>query len=280
MGYHFGIIGNPVAHSLSPILQTHLMGIAEIEGIYEKILVENENQLGRVVQRIRLGELNGINITAPWKTAIGVYLDELSEPVKRLGALNTVKAVNSTLTGYNTDVFGFTQSLKRIYQDEIPLENVVLVGAGGSARAIVLGLEQLKCPEFTILNRTVDNAEDLVESIGFAGEIRIDELTKPRLKASLKTSSLFINTLPPSARKIFQRLQFPLVSGEQVYYDLVYDPKELNLIRKASEAGWRTLDGLDMLIYQGIEAMELWLDRSLRGKVDFGTLYQQLDSTR
>lgn len=281
MSYHLGIIGNPVEHSLSPILQQHLLEIVGEVGTYEKYLVENETQLDRVIQRLRLGELDGINVTAPWKTAIGIYIDELSLTAQKLGALNTVKSVDTKLLGENTDIFGFTHSLMRSTNNSLPFENVVMLGAGGSARAVLMGLEQLKCPKLTILNRTVEHAEDLVQQLGFSGEVKIDSLIRKTLNQTLQAASLVINTLPPSGRKTFHRLQFPEVNQrEKVYYDLVYAKKYLKIAQKAENAGWQIIDGLGMLIYQGIASMEFWLERDVTGKIDIESLYKKLDQRR
>lgn len=281
MKYHLGIIGNPVEHSLSPILQKHLLEIAEEEGTYGKFLVENETQLDRIVQRLRLGELNGINVTAPWKTVIGLHIDELSETAQKLGALNTVKSMTTKLIGENTDVFGFTQSLLNYTDGSLPFENVVMLGAGGAARAILLGLDQLQCSELTVLNRTIEHAEDLVEQLGFSGEVKIDALNRQNLKRSLQEASLIVNTLPPSGRNIFRRMQLP-ETGQitRTYYDLVYARKYLKIAEKAKSAGWRVIDGLSMLIYQGIASMEFWLDRVIIDQVNVQTLYEILDRQR
>jgi len=281
MSFHLGIIGNPVEHSLSPILQEYLLEIAGEKGIYEKLLIENETQLDRIIQRLRLGELNGINVTAPWKTVIGLYIDELSETAQKLGALNTVKSLNTKLIGENTDVFGFKQSLLHYSDGSLPFENVVMLGAGGSARAVLMGLDQLNCPELKILNRTVEHAEDLVEQIDFSGDVKIDELSRQNLKQSLQETSLMINTLPPAGRKIFQRVTFPESEVKnKTYYDLVYAKKFLKIAEKAKDAGWEVIDGLSMLIFQGIASMEFWLDRQIIDRVNFQSIYEKLDQQR
>jgi len=144
-----------------------------------------------------------------------------------------------------------------------------------------MGLEQLNCPELTILNRTVEHAEDLVEQLGFSGEVQIDELNRQNLKRSLQEASLVVNTLPPSGRKIFSRMQLPETGQRtKTYYDLVYAKKYLKIAQKAKDAGWRVIDGLSMLIYQGIASMEFWLERKMIDQIDIQSLYEQLDKQR
>ncbi|HKJ70006.1 MAG TPA: hypothetical protein VKA68_18790 [bacterium] len=270
------VIGDPIAHSLSPALHQHFMETLGVPGEYERILVRNEVTLEQVVERLRSDQLNGLNITAPWKTTIKEYTDELTAVAERIGAVNTVKVVDGALIGHNTDKDGFYRSLQELLQRNT-VSHVGIAGAGGAARAVLLGVLQMAPDEIALLNRTVRNAEDLVESVANGHPVDIQQLTPTTLTDTLDRVELFISTLPPQAHAIFDEATLPGVSSPyRYYYDLVYSAACQQVVNQFAAAGWQSTDGLDMLIYQGISSMEFWLDEPIEEKLELPEIRQLL----
>ncbi len=273
---HFAVIGDPIAHSLSPALHQYFMQTLKVPGEYGRILVRDKAALEEVIERLRLSRLNGLNITAPWKTTIKEYTDALTSAAERIGAVNTVKAINGTLIGHNTDKDGFCRSLQELLQKK-SAGTVGIAGAGGAARAVLLGVLQMEPVGIILLNRTVSHATELVNLVGEGHSIDIQELTATTLTDTLHTVDLFISTLPPQAHKIFDTASLPKVTTQQkYYYDLVYSAAHQQVVEQFSAAGWQSADGLDMLIYQGISSMEFWLDEPIEEKLELNEVRQLL----
>ncbi len=272
--YNFAVIGDPVEHSLSPPMHSYFMEVAEIRGEYGRIHVENMHDLRRVVRRLQNELLDGINITAPWKTAILGYLDEQSREAETIGAVNTVAARDKMLRGHNTDKEGFSRAVSDAVGTR-DIRSVTLLGAGGSARAVLLGLASMGYRKIRVLNRTVEHAEQLIREFDLERRASATVLTETQLGESLATSGLVVNTLPPQAREIFGRLEIPGETGG-VYYDLVYSGEYLGVLADFKQAGWQVADGLDMLIYQGIASLEYWTGANVEDRVVMDELRELL----
>jgi len=269
---HLAVIGDPISHSLSPILHNHIMSTVGIAGNYSRIRVQSQADLEKVIDSLRSGDLHGISITAPWKSDIAAYMDEITPEARKIGAINTVKSSNDSLIGHNTDKAGFTRSLRQLLEKN-RLSAVAVLGAGGAARAVLAGLHEFEPDHIVILNRTLKNAEILAEYIGDKLSIDTESLNKDTLTKTLKEFDLVINTLPPQGRELFgEKKVIPNVSEKSFYYDLVYASRYKSVIENFADAGWRSKGGLDMLILQGIAAMEFWLDRSIEDQLDIKTI--------
>ncbi|MBS1272520.1 MAG: Shikimate dehydrogenase (NADP(+)) [Candidatus Marinimicrobia bacterium] len=271
--WHFAVIGDPIEHSLSPRLHTYLMKMTGISGDYSRIHVQTESDLKKVISKIETGELDGINITSPWKSKAVDYADDLTPEAKAAGVINTIARDEKGLVGHNTDIFGFVEALQRnfgISNYEVP----VVLGAGDSSRAVLLGLEKLGFEKCTILNRTIRNTEILVKSIDVKINMDINKLLDAHLDSAFKDSDLIINTLPGYGRKIFKSIPLPTKGG--AYFDLVYAAEHLEVLRKFQHSGWNVCDGLDMLIYQGIAALEYWTGKQVTNSIEMTELRDYL----
>jgi shikimate dehydrogenase len=269
----FAVIGDPIEHSLSPLMHRYFLDKTGVEGEYNRILVRNEDELQDVADQLRDGELDGINITAPWKTAVKRFASDLTSDAKLVGAVNTIKAKDGFLTGHNTDKDGFYRSLQEFIGDEL-IDHVAVIGAGGAARAVLLAIDEMDISEIAVINRTKENAENLILDLGGGEHIHAMKLEIDTLKAALNDFDLVINTLPAGGRDIFQTVHFPELTGGTIrfYYDLVYSAKHQDEVERAERAGFTSLDGMDMLIYQGIAAMEFWLDRPIESELNMTEL--------
>ena len=271
------VIGDPIDHSLSPALHTFIMKTLRLDGTYTRRRVTNRSELQAVIDDLRSGRLTGLNITAPWKSEIGKYIDEFTAAADQVGAVNTIKSDHGRLIGHNTDKDGFYRSIQELLQQHT-VKSVAILGAGGAARAVLGGVQQLSPGQIRIINRTVPNANRLVELSKIDVPIEIMELTEHTVTDTFEWADLLINTLPPQGRRVFSEVSFPKAGGDhpRFYYDLVYAIAYLGEVERARTAGWQSRDGLDMLIYQGIAAMEFWLDQSIGHSLDINDMRKAL----
>lgn len=253
------LLGDPVAHSLSPTLHNCLIKRLNIDARYLAFRVAPQN-LTQAVQGLKaLGAL-GFNVTVPHKRQVLSLLDEVSPEAQSLGAVNTVVCRDGKLVGHNTDWIGFLHPLKHI---NLKGRTALILGAGGAANAVVYALIRSNIGRIAIANRTPDQAARLVEharvSLRFEG-VEALPLEARSLGPYLEGSALLINATSagmwPKVRET--PLAANALNGGLTVYDLVYNPLETRLLREAKAAGARVIDGLDMFIGQGVAAFTLW----------------------
>lgn len=260
----YGIFGTPLSHSISPAIQNAALDHYKLKAIYFRF----ERPPARfhfLMRNIRTLLLNGFNVTVPYKEAIVRYLDCLSPEAKNLGAVNTVKKQGSRWIGYNTDVYGFMRSLRES-GFQAKNKRVVILGAGGSARAVAFALAQAGIQNLTVMNRTVSRAKQVVKEMKrkfpkINGTV--SELNSVQLKRNLSETDLLVNAtqvgLKPSDPLLVPKSVFP---DKKIWvYDLIYKPQKTKLLKLASRLGHRTINGESMLLYQGAKAFEIWTGR-------------------
>ena len=249
-----GLIGNPVQHSLSPVFQQVAFDAAGINTTYELWQTEDD-QLPDAINRLRAPEFFGANVTVPHKPAACEHVDELSERARRAGALNTIINRDGHLVGDNTDIPGFRAPLEH---RSFPLESatVVVLGAGGAARGVVVSLLEAGCPSITVANRTVERAETLRDQLDPA--INVVSLGED-LTATLHDAQMLVNSTSMGWSEDdlpINRDQLALLHSGAIVYDLTY--RQTAFLRIAAAAGFETIDGLPMLVHQGAESFRLW----------------------
>jgi shikimate dehydrogenase len=265
MTYRVGIIGDPLKHSLSPAFQQAAIRHCGQDAVYEVWETPAEG-LGKLLAWLReTWDAWGANVTVPHKEAVVGLLDRLDPAAERVGAVNTVVAHNGLLTGYNTDVPGFLKALSQDAGFDAAGRRVLVLGAGGVARAVVTALAQAGAAQVTIANRTVARAEALVELARSRGlEARAVDLDDQALRAAGAGASweLVVNATSMGMRHSAAEGESPmpaaLIPTGALVYDLVYNPPVTPLLEAARAAGARTLSGLSMLVYQGAESFTLW----------------------
>jgi shikimate dehydrogenase len=242
----YAVFGNPVAHSLSP-----LMHQAALDQIGQKAFCIPfcVTALNEAVQGIRGLNIRGVSVTLPFKTAVMEFLDEIEEGARRVGAVNTIWNDQGRLKGFNTDWSGFVVALKK--HTEIQGKQFVVIGAGGAARSIIYGLIH-EGGEPILVNRTTFKAETLAREFGcsFAAEPAIG---KVRADALINTTPLGMSPqtdATPWRREDLHRFQ--------VVMDIIYNPLETRLLKEARSAGCQTVSGLEMFIHQGAEQFRIW----------------------
>ena len=251
MAYTLGLIGYPVSHSLSPRIHTAALRARGLEGSYAAIPV-SPDLLPATLRALVANGYNGLNVTIPYKQAVMPLMDELSDDARAIGAVNTIIVANGRLCGHNTDGVGFLLALAEAGFDP-HAQNVLVLGAGGAARAVVYSLNQAGA-RITVWNRTEQRAVEL------AREFRVRSAAA--LAADLTgTWDLIVNTTSagmfPNGDIFPVRLASDGLSARCVY-DLVYNPRETMLLRQARAVGALVIGGIAMLVYQAAEAFRLW----------------------
>ncbi len=262
MTYVLGVIGDPIEHSLSPVMQMAAIKAAEIDATYKAFHIKAD-ELASFVDRVRRENFLGFNITIPHKQDIMAYLDEISPEAEAIGAVNTVVNVQGQLTGHNTDAIGYIRSLQEEKQWKPHGKVVTVLGAGGAARAVAYGLLEHDVQQLYIANRSPDKAEALCNELGKLFVDRISFVAWKQLPAYLKKSDLLLNaTAVGLGGTRFEQLDLSQLPQHALVSDLVYAPAETPLLHEAKQAGYTTHGGLGMLLYQGAEAFRLWFKQA------------------
>lgn len=247
----FAVIGNPIAHSLSPFMHETWLREQHIDASYIPIQVE-EGKLEEAVNALKLLGCSGWNVTVPYKEAIIPFLDEIEHSATGIGAVNTVvKTEDGRFVGYNTDGLGFIQSLGPISQED----RILVLGAGGAARGIVHAFKQLGFSNIAISNRTYANAEKLVEDIQLGQAI-----TLQAAEVNLKQFDIIIQTTPQGMKNNAATLPIPInnIKEHAIVADIVYNPLVTPFLEEAKKYNVRTINGLGMLVHQGAIAFSYW----------------------
>jgi shikimate dehydrogenase len=257
-----GLIGYPVSHSLSPVIQMAALHSCGLEGDYSLFPVHPEDKRGLkdLLDRVRTGELQGLNVTIPHKQNVIEFLEELTPTAKVIGAVNAIYTRDHQLIGENTDAPGFLSDLKKFLTTKTQSDGdsrALLLGAGGSARAVLYALLNDGW-EITIAARRTEQAQQLMNSFS-SPKVHITDLAFANI--DLSKISLIVNTTPmgmtPNIHGSPWPENVPFPAGAAIY-DLVYNPRETKLVRDAHGRGQLATTGLGMLIEQATLAFELW----------------------
>jgi len=253
----FGVFGDPIAHSKSPVMMNRAFEATGINGIYMAFHVR-PHQLQSAVEGIRGLGFRGVNVTIPHKQAVMEYLDEIDEGARVIGAVNTIVNNDGVLVGYNTDGIGYVRSLKEETGVRLAGKRILLIGAGGAARGVAYALAQ-EAPEcIWIINRTADRAVELAWSLKSYADVRgmgsegLDDI-KHKVDIVINTTSIGMH--PDVDERPADPTIFP---AGTLFSDLVYNPRITRWLREARELGSVVHGGLGMFIYQGAYAFEYW----------------------
>ena len=254
-----GILGWPLGHSLSPVMQNAAFAAAGMDCVYLAFPVEPASLAGAVTGMKALGFL-GANVTIPHKIAIQPYLDHLDESARLAGAVNTLVFRDGIVTGYNTDAGGFIAALPEGGRG-LRGKEAVLLGAGGAARAVVAGLLEQGCRQLTVVVRNLEQGRQLAEPFQELAELTVVGWQEERLPQRLKTCGLLVNCTPLGmAPRVEEEppVAWGMVNAGAVVCDLVYNPLRTRFLQHAAEQGHQTVSGDGMLLEQGILAYRLW----------------------
>ena len=242
------VIGNPITHSLSPELHNYWIKENGINGIYNKEKL-NEKNLKEFFLKIKNKEINGANITVPFKRDVIAYLDQLSLEAEKTQSVNTVYLKKDKITGHNTDIDGFELAIKDANYN-VEGKRVLILGAGGVVPSIIFALYKMKVLSVTISNRTKSKAEDLkslfndLEIVDWGEALNFDMIINATSVGLKKEDKLNID---------FSKFQ-----SSEFFYDVIYNPKETNFLKNGKNLGKKTENGKKMFIYQAAKAFKIW----------------------
>ncbi|SHE13844.1 bifunctional 3-dehydroquinate dehydratase/shikimate dehydrogenase protein [Chlamydia abortus] len=253
----FGVFGDPVAHSKSPLMLNRAFEVAGINAAYAAFHIR-PGTLQDAVRGIRALGFRGVNVTIPYKLEVVDYLDEIDEHARAIGAVNTIVNAEGKLKGYNTDGIGYVRSLKEEAGFDIQGKTVILLGAGGAARGIGYALAKEGASRIIVANRTVSKAEELASYLD--GFTRSEGIGLDAVKSRIHEAELLVHTtkvgMHPKVEDI--PIEPELIHPELLVSDIVYNPLETRLLREAKARGASVHGGLGMFIYQGAYAFEYW----------------------
>lgn len=251
-----GLIGNPVEHSLSPVMQNAAFRESGLDGDYELWLTQDDEVPARVAQ-LREPDMLGANVTVPHKQRVMPHVDELSETSRRIGAVNTIINRDGRLFGDNTDAYGFAKTVQAAGFEVSPDRTALILGAGGAARAVIVALQELGIQRIEIANRTPDRATSLASELDRHGDVA--SVHWGDLETRLPSVDLLINAtaLGWHAGEIPLDIAWMgLISRHAAVIDLTY--RDTDFLQISRRMGLVAVDGLDMLVHQGARAFELW----------------------
>jgi shikimate dehydrogenase len=263
-----GLLGNPVRHSLSPAMHNAALQALQLNWSYLALPCTSQNLQG-VLQGLRAVNCRGLNVTIPHKQDVAGLCQELSPLAKRLGAVNTLIPIDSGgWHGTNTDVEGFLTPLGE--ESSWNNRHGVIIGCGGSARAVAAGLQRLRLASITVIGRRPEALDGFITDLHHNDAPLTPCLhSSPVLPSLIEQADLVVNTTPVGMAQHGDAQAFPL--GEAIWshlqssamlYDLVYTPRPTAWLRWGQSRGHRCIDGLDMLVQQGAASLRLWSDRN------------------
>ena len=243
------VLGNPVAHSMGPVMHNAAFGVTGFNGVYVAFRVTD---VADAVKGLRALDVGGASVTIPHKVEIMRHLDRVDEDARRIGAVNTVVNRNGRLTGYNSDWRGAVRAL--LEKSPIAGKTVVVIGAGGAARAVAYGIVH-EGGRLLVVNRTAEKAEKLADDFGGKG--------LPLSAVESRDWDILVNTTPVGMTPVDDLSPVPVecLKPGRVVMDIVYNPLMTRLLRDAAGRGCETVDGLAMFVFQGAYQFEAWTGR-------------------
>lgn len=254
------VLGYPVKHSLSPFIHNTLRSITSKDIIYVPFEVEPAN-IKEAVAGLKALNVVGFNVTVPHKQAIIPFLDDVRGDAVEFAAVNTVANTDSGLIGYNTDGDGFIADLSDFVGDTLTKKTYSIIGAGGSARAVAFKIARQQAAHIFIINRTVDKAVELCETIKNKYGCISTPVNIAQAREAISNSEIIINTTSCGMHPNTDSCPIDctdVLRKSQYVYDLIYNPQKTKLLSLAEEKGCRILNGLGMLIYQAIISFSIW----------------------
>ena len=243
----FCVIGNPIDHSLSPILHNFWLKRNKIDAIYEKKLIE-EKEIPKLIESLRKTEINGANVTVPFKNTVIPFLDELSAEAKKTNSVNTICVEKNKIIGHNTDIAGFELALRYINYD-VKRKKAFIIGAGGVSPSIIFALKNMGCENIYLTNRTLEKAEKIKKTFKDISIQKWGDI--PEFDIVINATSVGLNN------ERFD-LELSKVGNNKFFYDVIYNPSETNFLKEAKLNGNKTENGRMMFIYQAHQSFALW----------------------
>jgi shikimate dehydrogenase len=262
----YGIIGHPIGHTLSPLLHNTAFQALGMSASMSAFDIEPQT-LKEALQGFITLDFGGLNVTIPHKETIIPLLDEIDEEAGIIGAVNTVKFENGKTKGFNTDSFGFLQTLEP-FRSAIDGSKFLVLGAGGAAHAVVyVLLKHFRSSQIVIASRSDARTHDLIENFKGNSRIKLSAVNPvdSQFARVFEASDVIVNATPAGMIPNIDSMPIPdpRFRGSQIVMDLVYRPLTTKFLRIAGRAGAQTISGLEMFIYQGARAFEIWTGKKM-----------------
>ena len=257
MSKSFAVIGDPIDHSLSPNIHSAAFREMDLDSSYIAYRIP-KGELEEGIEGLKKIKIYGFNITIPHKIEMMQYLDKTDESCSLIGAVNTVTNKDGVLKGYNTDMDGFLEPFKK-RKLLIADSKVLLIGAGGAARAIVAGFAKEKARSITIANRTLENANILSEFAKMIG-LNSNAIEIKDVMDTAKNYNIIVNATSVGLRNEPSVISLQGINEKTIVYDIVYMPMNTDFIKKAKEKNAIVIYGYEMLLGQAVRAFEIWHD--------------------
>lgn len=260
--YKLGLIGYPLSHSISAVIQKAGLRSLNLEGEYNVLETSPQGLIDRI-KYLKCNDFNGFNVTIPLKVPIALFLESVDKYADIAGCANTIKiGENKAFYGYNTDVLGFRDAIPKSV--DLKGKHVATLGTGGASRAAVVALEELGVTSINFYTRNIINASNVVNYFrGKFPHIKFKTLSIQDL-TDLSFADMVVNTTPIGMKSTSMN-EMPIslealnsLRANAVVYDVIYNPIQTALLKNAENRGLQTINGLDMLIYQGAKALEIW----------------------
>ena len=244
----FLVIGNPIEHSLSPILHNYWIKKNTLNAVYNKKKLDLSD-LKNLIKDVKEKKIDGINVTVPFKNSIIPFLDKLSEEAKKTQSVNTIYLKDKIVVGHNTDIEGFELAIKSTNYDLIG-KKVLLLGAGGVSSSIIVALKNMQVNKIFLSNRTHFKAQNLKKIFN---ELEIVEWGKiPDFDMIINATSLGLNN------DDIIDLDYTKIGADKFFYDIIYNPPETSFLKLAKEKGNKTENGIKMFVYQAQASFKIW----------------------
>ena len=258
------LIGNPVRHSLSPIIQNAAIKYLGLDMIYISIPCKNED-FNEVINSLKKMNCKGLNITIPYKEKVFSLCKEVSPVAKKVKAINTLKLNDKKeWSATNTDIYGFIYPL---INQNITLKKGLVLGSGGASRSVVQGLIDLKLSEITIISRNKNSLNELITHFDDQHSLKGLLSNEPEVESLIMESDLIVNATPVGMEKTAKQGQLPFgqnfcnsIQPNAIVYDLIYNPQPTAFCKFCAKKGCFTIDGTQMLIAQGAKSLSFWTD--------------------
>jgi shikimate dehydrogenase len=251
----YGIIGKPLAHSLSPLLHNFWFKKHNINATYSLIEIELD-KINEIINKIRNKELQGINVTTPYKQAVIPFLDIIINDAKETSSVNTVYLNNENkIVGENTDVYGFEYSfIKKLKNEDIQEKSVLILGAGGVTPSVIYSLAKKNIKKIFLSNRTMEKAKNIKDKFPFIEIVLWESILNKSndIDIIINTTSLGMKN-GNNFEQIIKKFK-----KELIYYDVVYNPLETPMLKNFKENKIKTFNGLEMFLYQAQKSFFLW----------------------
>ena len=258
------VIGNPIQHSLSPLIHNYWIKKNNIQAIYEKEKLE-KGDLESLISKVKEGKIHGVNVTVPFKKDVIFYLEKLTLEAKNTQSVNTIYLDNNKVTGHNTDIDGFGLAMQDIKFD-VSKKHILIVGAGGVVPSIIYSLIKMKAYKIYLTNRTREKAEDLKKL--FKNLIILNWGETQNFDMVINATSVGLNTNDEL------NLDFSKIENNKLFYDVIYNPKETIFLKNAKNLGNKSENGKRMFIHQAALAFKIWhgvqpkIDREVENLLD------------